>query len=91
MRSIGIRDLRQHASHYLRLVQAGHTLRVTDRGRAIALLVPIPDGGALDQLIAAGRADPAAGDLLELGPPPPPAKGAPLPSSLLAGARDAER
>jgi prevent-host-death family protein len=56
MRSIGLRELRQHASRYLRLVQSGHSLQVTDRGRAIALLVPIPGGSLVDQLVAAGRA-----------------------------------
>ncbi|MFY9345357.1 MAG: type II toxin-antitoxin system prevent-host-death family antitoxin [Planctomycetota bacterium] len=91
MRSIGLRELRQHASRYLRLVQSGQSLQVTDRGRAIALLVPIPDGSTLERLVAAGRAETADGDLLELGPPLKPAKGAALPSKLLAAARTGER
>lgn len=91
MRSIGLRELRQHASRYLRLVQAGQSLQVTDRGRAIAMLVPIPDGGTLERLVATGRAEAPDGDLLDLGPPLRPAKGVALPSELLAAARAGER
>ena len=91
MRSIGLRELRQHASRYLRLVQSGHSLQVTDRGRAIALLVPIPGGSVVDQLVAAGRAEAARGDVLELGPPLRPTRGAALPSKVLAAQRDEER
>ncbi len=91
MRSIGIRELRQQASKFLRLVQAGQTLQVTDRGRAVALLVPVPQESVLETLIAAGRAEPAAGDLLDLDPPLPPVKGVPLPGASLARARKSER
>ncbi len=41
MRSIGIRELRQQASKHLRDVERGETIEVTDRGRPVALLVPI--------------------------------------------------
>src|ERR1700730_2002733 len=41
MRRIGVRELRRHASRYLRDVQQrGATIEVTDRGRPVALLVP---------------------------------------------------
>lgn len=46
MSEIGIRELRQHASHHLRAVAAGETVTVTDRGRPVAELVP---ARALDQ------------------------------------------
>ncbi len=91
MRSIGIRELRQQASRFLRMVEGGQTLQVTDRGRAIALLTPVPQKSVLDALVAAGRAEPAVGDLLELDPPLPPAKGVPLPSVSLERARAQER
>lgn len=91
MLSIGIRELRQRASEYLRLVESGETVEVTDRGRPIALLVPVPAGGTLEQLEAAGRMTRAEGDLLELGDPLPPEPGAPLPSEILAGMRADER
>jgi prevent-host-death family protein len=91
MRSIGIRELRQDASRFLRMVEAGQTLQVTDRGRAIALLVPVPQEDVLEALVAAGRAEPATGDLLDLGSPVAPTVGVPLPSANLARSRKAER
>jgi prevent-host-death family protein len=91
MRAIGIRELRQQASRYLRDVQAGETIEVTDRGRPVALLVPLPQTDALGRLAAAGRIADAAGDLLALGGPVEPAPGVPLPSEALAQARSDER
>ena len=41
MDEIGVRELRQHARRYLERVAAGETLQVTDRGRPLALLVPV--------------------------------------------------
>jgi prevent-host-death family protein len=68
--AVGVRELRQNLSVYLRRVQDGEALEVTDRGRAVALLVPIPEPATpLQKLIAQGRATVPAGDLLELGPP----------------------
>ena len=64
---IGVRELRQNASVYLRRVQAGETIEITERGVAIAILAPIPRPMTkLDQLIAEGKATPAKGDLLAL-------------------------
>lgn len=76
--SLGVRQLRQNLSGYLRRVQRGERLRVTDHGRLVAILAP-PSAAvsALDRMIADGRATPARGDLLELGPPPPAPKGEP--------------
>lgn len=71
MRSIGVRELRQNASRYLRLVEAGETVQVTDRGRPVALLVPPPARGGYDHLVATGRVRQGNGNLLSLGPPPP--------------------
>jgi prevent-host-death family protein len=41
MESVGIRDLKNRLAHYLRVVQRGETLVVTDRGKAVARLVPV--------------------------------------------------
>lgn len=58
---IGVRELRQHASAYLRRVKAGESVEVTERGELVALLVPpSPGAGARERLIAAGRLLPAA-------------------------------
>ena len=91
MRSIGIRELRQQASKHLRDVERGETIEVTDRGRPVALLVPLPRTGAAEQLIASGRMVPATGDLLALGEPLEPRPGVPLPSERLADMRADER
>lgn len=42
MEWIGIRELRQHASRYVARVRSGESLVITDRGEAVALLVPKP-------------------------------------------------
>jgi len=65
---IGVRALRQEASAILRRVAAGERLEITDRGRPVALLVPISKGDALARLEAEGRLTPARGDLLTLRP-----------------------
>lgn len=38
MEQIGVRELRQHASRYLRRVEAGESFLVTDYGRPVAVL-----------------------------------------------------
>jgi len=70
-RQVGVRELRQNLSVYLRRVTAGETLEVTERGRPVALLAPLPQAAtALGRLVAAGRASAPVGSLGELGPPP---------------------
>jgi prevent-host-death family protein len=54
MERIGVRELRQHASRYLARVEGGETLEVTDRGRPVAMLVPIPADG-WESLLVSGR------------------------------------
>jgi antitoxin (DNA-binding transcriptional repressor) of toxin-antitoxin stability system len=69
-REIGVRELRQNLSVYLRRVKAGEVLGVKERGHRVAMLAPAASGStALERLIAAGRATAATGDLLALGPP----------------------
>lgn len=91
MRSIGVRELRQQASRYLREVERGAAIEVTDRGRPVARIVPLRPSVSVDALIAAGAIVPSRGDPLELGVPLPPTKGVPLPSEELAAMRKAER
>jgi prevent-host-death family protein len=90
--SIGIRELRQNASKYLRLVEErGEPIQITDRGRPIALLGPVPTGSRIEQLRASGRIRPGRGSLKDLGPPLEPRPGVPLPSEVLAAMRADER
>jgi len=69
MDRVGVRELRQNLSVYLRRVVAGETLEVTERGRPVALLTPV---GARDdpimRLVAAGRASPPERSPRDLGP-----------------------
>jgi prevent-host-death family protein len=39
--SVGIRELKNRLTHYLRTVQQGETIVVTTRGKPVARLVPI--------------------------------------------------
>ncbi len=59
MQRIGVRELRQHASRYLALVARGERVEVTDRGRAVAMLVPV-HGVIWDDLLDSGRITPPA-------------------------------
>lgn len=56
---VGVRELRDHLSRYLERVQAGEEVVVTDHGRAVARVVGIPGGRALDRLVAEGVVTPA--------------------------------
>jgi prevent-host-death family protein len=91
MTSVGVRELRQRASELLRLVEAGETIEVTDRGRPVAILAPIPDRGTLERLRAAGDITGGVGDIDDLPEPLTRADGQPLPSVVLADLRRDER
>jgi prevent-host-death family protein len=91
MRRIGVRELRQRASEFLRDVEHGETVEVTARGRAVARIVPVRGETARDRLHATGRVAAAKGDLLELGAPVSPRAGVRPPSDVLRRARHRER
>lgn len=66
---VGVRELRQNLSVYLERVMVGERLEVTDRGRPVAMLVPLPAAATLaDRLVAEGRAIPASRRLDDLPP-----------------------
>lgn len=56
---IGIRELRDHLSQYLKHVESGEEVVVTDHGRAVARVVPINGTPMIDRLIAEGLVTPA--------------------------------
>ena len=56
---VGVRELRDHLSRYLDRVRDGDELIVTDRGHAIARVVPVGSERMLDRLIAEGIVTPA--------------------------------
>jgi prevent-host-death family protein len=89
--SVGVRELRQNLSQYLRRVEQGETLEVLERGKPVAVLAPLPERrGALERLMASGRVIPARLDLASLGPPPDPPPGVSL-SQALSDLRSEER
>jgi prevent-host-death family protein len=56
---IGIRELRAHLSRYIKEVEEGAEITVTDRGRPVARISPANGRARLDELIAAGLVIPA--------------------------------
>lgn len=92
MERVGVRDLRQNASKWLRRVEEGESFEVTDRGRPVAFLVPRrPVGGTIERMIREGRITPASRPFGSSGPPLKPTPGLPLPSEVLARLREDER
>jgi antitoxin (DNA-binding transcriptional repressor) of toxin-antitoxin stability system len=68
MKAVGLRELKNRLSLYVRHVRGGHTVAVTDRGNVVAELRPpseLPPGSPVDAAIArlANR------DLLVVGAP----------------------
>jgi prevent-host-death family protein len=91
MASVGVRELRQRASELLRRVEAGESIEVTDRGRPVALLTPLPEAAPYERLRGAGELIEARADLSELAVPLPLPVGAEGPSAVLERLRNAER
>jgi prevent-host-death family protein len=74
VRRVGIRELRQNLSVYLKRIQEdGQPYEVTEHGHAVARLTPLPNEpmSPWDQLVAEGHVSLAAGDLLEFEPMAP--------------------
>jgi prevent-host-death family protein len=87
---VGVRELRQNLSVFLRRIEAGETLEVTERGRPVARLTPLPPQrmSVLDRMVSEGSAIPGrGGNLADLGPPPDIGPGPTL-SDVLAAMRD---
>jgi prevent-host-death family protein len=92
---VGIRELKEHASALIRRAAAGETITVTDRGRAVARIVPLRVGeGWWDQMVEEGRLIPARRDLIQVlqeNPPPPLRPGERSPFEVLMELRADER
>jgi prevent-host-death family protein len=91
MASTGIRELRQRASELLRRVEAGETIEITDRGRPVAVLAPLPTQRPIERLRTTGDLGPAGAALKDLPEPLPLAPGQEQPSSVLDRLRRDER
>jgi len=90
MVKVGIRALKQNASAVVAEVASGDLVTITDRGRPVALLVPIA-ASRVDALISADRARPAIRRLRELPPPARRRRGQATVSEELQGMRQPER
>lgn len=86
MDEVGIRALKQNASAVVARTAAGATVTVTDRGRPVARLTPIPRS-PLEELLASGDARPPRRATVDLAYP---RAGVEI-SPELAAMRDAER
>jgi prevent-host-death family protein len=69
---VGVRELRAHLSRYLKRVEAGEEILVTDRGRPVARITSANGRSKLEELIAAGVVEVAPEPWG--GPLPPPIK-----------------
>jgi prevent-host-death family protein len=90
---VGIRELRQNLSVYLRRVrEEGRAYEVTERGEPVARLTPLEDRpmSILDQMIADGRATAPTRSWDDMPAPLPSPPGTSV-SKILQEMRDAER
>lgn len=91
--SIGIRELRQHASVYVDMAEKGYTVDITNRGRLVAQMVPArqPDS-PLERWITRGVMERAEepGSVLDVDPYPAVPPGQPSASEALGQMREDE-
>jgi len=90
MKTVGVRALKQNASAVVADAASGEIVTITDRGRAVAQLIPLPEGH-VDALLAARRARGPKRSLADLGTPPKRKRGQRALSAVLAELRDDER
>ena len=65
MAEVEIRSLRQNASDVVARASGGETITITDRGRPVALVAPIP-ASPLHAMLASGRARAARRPIADL-------------------------
>lgn len=68
MTEVGIRALKQNASQVVAQAAAGEVIVITDRGRPVAQITPLPKS-RFQHLIDAGLLRPAKGTWADLPPP----------------------
>jgi prevent-host-death family protein len=75
--SVGIRDAKIHLSRYLKLVQKGEEVVITDHGRPVGKIVPLESRDLsleerIERLVQQGIMEPLSGERLTTIPPPIP-------------------
>lgn len=68
MATVGVRELRQHASRVLDRVKAGETIDVTEYGRPVARLVPLDKSDGYRRLVEDGEILVGSQDVLSVHP-----------------------
>jgi prevent-host-death family protein len=68
MKTVGVRELKNRLSEYIRRARSGESVLVTDRGQVVAELTP-PGHGATDASVPAGLLTLARRQLLVVGAP----------------------
>lgn len=94
MVEVGVKELKNDLSAYLRRVANGEQVRVTMRGKPVADLVPAGRSPADEhrrRMIAEGRLTPASRPKPTEPPPLEPAGPGPTPSEILLAEREADR
>ena len=94
MVEVGVKELKNGLSAYLRRVAHGEQVRVTMRGKPVADLVPAsssPPPDRIDALIAAGRIAPASKRKPPEPPAPAPAGPGPTLSDIILAEREEDR
>lgn len=89
MKAVGLRELKNRLSAYVRLVRAGESIQVTDRGEVVAELCP-PGRAAAGDETPSGLAELARKGLVTLGRPNDPSLYRKMPHVRLRGATSAE-
>jgi len=56
---VGLREWRANLSAYMVAVKQGHVFTITERGQAVAQMVPMPGASAYERLIRQGVVEPA--------------------------------
>lgn len=87
--TVGVRELRQNLSVYLDQVKQGVAMQVTEHGRVVAVLTPVPaNASRYDILLAQGLITPATRSIRDLPPPRPLPPGARPSSEILDELRE---
>ena len=69
MRTVGIRELKNRLSTYLREARAGRTVAITDRGRVVAELTPPRKNGRQNTFAELDKTTRALAEKIAAGPP----------------------
>jgi prevent-host-death family protein len=88
--TVGVRELRQNLSVFLARVKKGETLTVTEFGRVVAILAPLPAAEltTLERMTGEGRAKAPTRSLRDLPPATPGLAAAPRSEDVIAELRE---